>query len=327
MEICIMKNGQSAPNDMQLHDKKNLKLEYPVDVYQLNLNKLQTGFIRWHWHEEMEIATVLSGRVLYKIADDTIELGTGQGIIVTPNVLHSIYPQGDTECILQVVIFHPVFLFDYSETYMCTKYIAPVTAGYRYMALTEDKVYTEKVLRTLSDLIEIHNEKKFGYEIAVKGCLCTLWLHLLEQYIIDAPKIRENSLSSDEARAKKALTYIHEHYADNVTLEAIANAIHISKSECCRCFKRTLQMTPFEYLIKYRIYMSTNLILQNSPKAASISELAMSVGFNSTSYFNKWFRHYLKCTPTQYKRNHLLVDPVDSSRKSEDINSNFGITF
>ena len=152
MEICIMKNGQSAPNDMQLHDKKNLKLEYPVDVYQLNLNKLQTGFIRWHWHEEMEIATVLSGRVLYKIADDTIELGTGQGIIVTPNVLHSIYPQGDTECILQVVIFHPVFLFDYSETYMCTKYIAPVTAGYRYMALTEDKVYTEKVLRTLSDL-------------------------------------------------------------------------------------------------------------------------------------------------------------------------------
>ena len=44
------------------------------------------------------------------------------------------------------------------------------------------------------------------------------------------------------------------------------------------------------------------MIVENNPRAETISDLALSVGFNSTSYFNKWFRHYLKCTPTQYKQ-------------------------
>ena len=101
---------------------------------------------------------------------------------------------------------------------------------------------------------------------------------------------------------KDAILYIEEHYNENITLDDLAASIHLSKSECCRCFKRTLQLTPFEYLLRYRIFRAANMLKMNGPHTCSMSSLAFSVGFNNASYFNKVFKQYLHCTPSEYKR-------------------------
>ena len=101
---------------------------------------------------------------------------------------------------------------------------------------------------------------------------------------------------------KEAILYIEEHYSENITLDDLAASIHLSKSECCRCFKRTLQLTPFEYLMKYRIFRAASILQMNVPAPRSMSALAFSVGFNNASYFNKVFKQYLHCTPSEYKR-------------------------
>ena len=48
------------------------------------------------------------------------------------------------------------------------------------------------------------------------------------------------------------LQYIELHYPEDVTLESLARSANVSKSECLRCFKNTLQTTPYKYLIEYR---------------------------------------------------------------------------
>ena len=112
----------------------------------------------------------------------------------------------------------------------------------------------------------------------------------------------------DEDRVKQAILYIHANYAKPLTLDDIAESIHVSKSECCRCFKRSMRLTPFEYLMKHRIFESARKMQRNEQAADSISSLASSVGFNNSSYYNKIFRKYLHCTPTEYreeiKKNH-----------------------
>ncbi|MBQ3037428.1 MAG: helix-turn-helix transcriptional regulator, partial [Lachnospiraceae bacterium] len=113
---------------------------------------------------------------------------------------------------------------------------------------------------------------------------------------------KQVSLSHDEIRIIDAIAYIQEHYAELVTLDDIADSIHVSKSECCRCFKRAVNITPFEYLMRYRILQAADKILQNDREMTSISELASSVGFNNTSYFNKLFKKYFNCTPTEYRK-------------------------
>ena len=45
------------------------------------------------------------------------------------------------------------------------------------------------------------------------------------------------------------------------------------------------------------------MIQDNDPAYRNISDLAFNVGFNNVSYFNKVFKQYVKCTPSEYKKN------------------------
>lgn len=88
-------------------------------------------------------------------------------------------------------------------------------------------------------------------------------------------------------RIKQMLSWIHLHYTEKISLEDIARAGHLSRSECCRYFKRILNTTPLNYVMDYRIQKSLQL-LQNPE--ANVTEVAYQVGFNSTSYFIEKFR-------------------------------------
>ena len=63
--------------------------------------------------------------------------------------------------------------------------------------------------------------------------------------------------------------------------------------------------------MKYRIFKAANMNQSDDPAARSISDLAFAVGFNNASYFNKVFKQFLKCTPSEYRRN-LKKDPTSS---------------
>ena len=74
-----------------------------------------------------------------------------------------------------------------------------------------------------------------------------------------------------------------------------------------QAFQRVLRVTPFEYLLKYRIFYATKLMQQQDPAASSISNLAITVGFGNISYFNKVFKRVLNMTPTEYKKQEGLL--------------------
>ena len=172
------------------------------------------------------------------------------------------------------------------------------------MLLEESDSVGAQILDTVNSVIAVNMTKKYGYELVTKSYLCQLWGILLQNVVPqNAEKHKAGKLSLDEVRVKEAILYIEEHYSEHITLDQLADSIHTSKSECCRCFKRTLQLTPIEYLMKYRIFKAANMIYIDDPASHSISNLAFSVGFNNASYFNKVFKQYLKCTPKEYRRN------------------------
>lgn len=49
------------------------------------------------------------------------------------------------------------------------------------------------------------------------------------------------------------LIYIHTHDADDLSLKDIADAGTMSIAQCNRCFNKMLNVTPYEYLIRYRL--------------------------------------------------------------------------
>ena len=124
----------------------------------------------------------------------------------------------------------------------------------------------------------------------------------------DSNKKVNRCISLDESRTKDMILFIEQHFADKITLDDLASSVHISKSECCRCFKRALNLTPIEYLMKYRIFKAASMIQDQNIPSNSFSDLAFNVGFNNASYFNKVFKQYLGCTPSDYKRK-IKTDP------------------
>ena len=101
--------------------------------------------------------------------------------------------------------------------------------------------------------------------------------------------------SLDNLRMRRMLEYIHQSYAGELTLPDIARAADIGERECLRCFQKTIQCSPIQYLLKYRVTRGAELLLRHPER--SVSEL----GFGSPSNFAKQFRRFYRCTPREYR--------------------------
>ncbi|HZV82087.1 MAG TPA: helix-turn-helix transcriptional regulator, partial [Geobacteraceae bacterium] len=71
----------------------------------------------------------------------------------------------------------------------------------------------------------------------------------------------------------------------------------VSKYHFCREFKKSTGMTPMNYLARLRIKRSKEFLRKNLP----VSTIAMKVGFNDLSSFNRHFRKFVGLTPTEFR--------------------------
>jgi AraC-like DNA-binding protein len=83
------------------------------------------------------------------------------------------------------------------------------------------------------------------------------------------------------------LAYIHENYALQVTLEDIAKAADISRSEAGRCFRTCMGCSPIDALIQYRLQMSLKSLVQ---RTHTLQEISFACGFNFANYFSRQFK-------------------------------------
>ncbi len=285
---------------------------YPVQVYFHELSRLYMKSIAWNWHPEIEIIIINHGDVVFMTNDKKESLHAGQGVVVNANVMHSIVPENeDANCSMYSTKFSPSFLFETKDPSFAERYLLPVinSRTFQYMTLDEENDKEARLLEFINGVIALNLVKNFGFELLTKARLCEFWIALMNSAVPETmQKKSAGSVHLDEQRVKEMIHYIEEHYSEKITLEELASSVHISRSECCRCFKRSLNLTPIEYLMRYRILKAASMIRKNPPLNISFSELAYQVGFNNASYFNKVFRQYLNCTPGEYKKK-IKEDP------------------
>lgn len=326
-------SGQAYESILPQHNP--LRPEYPVETNFYQISPWTIQMTRWHWHEEFEILLVADGTVLVKLEGLDFTLSKGEGVILNQNLLHAIRSTGTDNCEVYSMCFAPQLLFDTRNQYLVRKYLKPVTSitSSRYLKLDHSSALVSRLLFLAEKAIKTDCQKDFGYELEVQALMLQFWA-LINKRISDRERLSAashlsvgednaapvldsftNSLSEgshrevlsatdpDDRRIKSAIQYIAQHYSEPISLDDIADSIHISKSECCRCFRRVLDVTPFEFLLRYRIFEAARRIQQASDSdRMSFSDLAYATGFNTPSYFNKIFRKYMNCTPSEYRR-------------------------
>ena len=84
---------------------------------------------------------------------------------------------------------------------------------------------------------------------AGEGLFCnTNVLHSGRHYDADCPEEPEEN-GRDIERIRTLMEYMQKHYGEKVTLEELADQIHLCKSESCRLFKRYMKESLFDYLL------------------------------------------------------------------------------
>lgn len=295
-------NTHDDPDYYQKRTKCLLQTNYPLSVLDIDFTESDPFVIHWHWHEDIELIYIVKGQAYVTCEEEQILAVQGDIVFINQAVRHFITPTNPEGCIFRSIIVHPSFIFGFGQLEMEKKYITPVLhdTSLKYLHITPDNSSYEAFRSPIVEIINQNAEKPIGFELISKASILCIWKELFSFVTQNTPVSTKKIAAQDEQRVKLAILYIQEHYMESITLDDIADSILVSKSECCRCFKRTLNITPFEYLMKYRILESTKKMHQKTIE--SISEIAGSVGFNNTSYYNKIFKKYMNCTPTEYRR-------------------------
>lgn len=276
---------------------------FPYVYFEGEVDLYSGGYVLWHWHEEPEFCYVLSGEIEYHVEDKVYILSSGSAMFINSNVLHMIKnhsPSADAIIIPQ--IFNKLFLIGHHQSVFDTTYYRPIVNNKNlpcYLISPPDG-HSVSILELLIKCYLCAKNKEAGYEIYVRNYISEIWF-LLYSAVKDQLQTKDNIQDINNERIKQMLTYINSHYSEKITLKAIAASASISERECIRCFKKYLQLTPFQYLLEYRIDIASNMLLNTD---VCITEIALQCGFETSSYFSRKFKDFMQCTPKAYRDKH-----------------------
>ena len=267
----------------------------PIACYETAISQNINGYIPLHWHDEIQFVLIIKGEAVFQINDEKVVVQEGTGIFINSGCLHMAEEKNNSGCVYICLNVSPYFVLS-QELY--TSYVSPYirATNLPYLYLDTKELWQKNILDAITKINQLIQEKSPFYEIEITTQLTFIWKNL----IVNGFQLEyEQTEMMKNHRLKQMLNWIHLHYAEKIMLDDIAKAGQLSRSECCRYFKRMIKKTPLNYVTDYRIQKS--LLLLEQPDS-NVTDVAYQVGFNSTSYFIDKFRKSVNMTPLAYKK-------------------------
>ena len=277
----------------QMEEVEGLYTQYPYAYHHVDLSRTQ---IPWHWHEALEFNYILEGTMKVFTAGQSYTFRKGEGFFINSNVLTSM--EDVSGCVIDSHLFHPVFLSGHFQSIFETKYLLPVIQNKQadLIPFRGESPAGRQLLQKLRQLAPLQQQE--NTEFQTRNLVSEIWLLLMEELPLRQPAPPACALRNRE-RVQTMLAFIHEHFAEKLTLEEIAASASVSPRECLRCFKDAIHQSPIEYLLAYRITAAKKLL---DTSDCSITEAALRTGFNSAAYFSQQFKAHTGKTPLSYRK-------------------------
>jgi AraC family transcriptional regulator len=155
---------------------------------------------------------------------------------------------------------------------------------------------TPRLLAALREFMSEFEERAPGYQnlLDAAGLKIT---HLVIRQILAVEK--QDEKVDFRMAANDAVEFMHTHLDEKLTLTDLARISRLSPSQFTRVFKQELGVPPIEYLQELRLLRARRL-LRDSDR--TITEVAMSCGFNSSSYFSRCFQNRFGVSASSFRK-------------------------
>jgi two-component system, response regulator YesN len=150
---------------------------------------------------------------------------------------------------------------------------------------------------------EIDNYEHYHHRIEVSENIKGI-TYLLEKFTTEViHTINQMKYINSKLLINRALHYINNHYDEKLSLEDVAQKLHLSKHYLCNAFKKATGENMSLYINKLRIEKAKRLILESDGRAKEIFE---EVGYSNQQYFSKVFKKITGMTIMEYKESKLI---------------------
>lgn len=289
--------------DETLHETKvHGTEEFPFQCYRMHFDWNKWKETEWHWHEELELLMIESGGMKCSIGENSLSFHEGDCILINSRTVHR-FEVPDEKDIAQCNCFSILFsseIIAANRTIIYKKYVIPVLeSGADYIVFHPEVVWQKHVLEMVDGIYEICRMGSSMIEMQIHMEMCSIWMELIEHLDEYRQEQKENQNMVMQARLRKMMQFISDHYAEQITLADIAQAANISQSAAQRCFRAGVQTSPISYLKDYRLTKAKEKLLSTH---LTVFEIARSVGFDNAGYFDRSFKRAFGMTPKQFIR-------------------------
>jgi len=271
---------------------------FPITFFSDELASLPDWAGPLHWHPDFEIASAECGVLDYQVGQQHIRLEPGDSIFVNGNMLHGIRQlTGDVPDPMPNIVFSGTLAAPETSV-IYQKYILPVIGcgTLPFIVFRHDEPDHSEVLRLVGEIYTAFREQDVCFEMTVQRNISRIFEYICRHFE-SLPRSEESRIQlTAQIRIQKMLTYIYEHYADAVTLEDIAGAANISRSEAGRCFQTYMNCSPVDALIRHRLQTARRLLNETT---LTLQEISYDCGFHSVNYFSRQFKKLYGYAPSK----------------------------
>ncbi|MGN1204288.1 MAG: AraC family transcriptional regulator [Lachnospiraceae bacterium] len=250
---------------------------------------------RYHSHDFLEIAFMMSGSGYYRIDGSIVPVEEGDVLILNPGVMH----QGLLKDKQTAVTEFFVGISDFHIKGMPENQF-PLPEGSPIVHATGE---LQTKLFKLCASMEAENSVCWeGRYYMMKAYMMQMVLLLLKSQM--KPREIKTGYAFESINRKyvveQIVGYFEDHYAEKISLDTIAENMYLSPFYISKIFKSETGEAPIRHLINIRLQKALELLQQEG--CSNIKEVACQVGYDDAYHFSKLFKKHFGFPPSEAKK-------------------------
>lgn len=246
-----------------------------------------------HTHIFYEIFIVRTGRLLAVLSDDTVELSPYRALLLPPDSLHRM-----TNASADLDAYSVSFSFQKKHSDSPTDLYTEFCRLFGSTPRTLDK--SEELADTMGRLISYQDSNRIEKWRLTSACfneMVFICKEMLERHLLrGSSNAGYNSL---EFRNYIIDDYLNTCFADNITLETLADTFYLTPQHINRIIRKNYGLPFRQHIIRLRVRYAKQLLTETNLR---INRIAAMCGYDSQHGFYTVFEKAVGCTPEQYRK-------------------------